>query len=217
MYFEIKGTVESVTNMHIGGNDDFSLIGGVDNPVIKEVMNGLPYIPGSSFKGVSRSCLAKIYNKGRVVKCRDDDDEKIIRLFGGSRLVDGRVPRGRLRFEDMFMSNEKELKEKGVAPTLVVVQNTIHPFTGVANPRQMECSTRGAEYDMTIGYEVQDESQTEEDFRIIKEMLKGVQRHGIGGGTSRSMGKIRIKDITVESMTEDGYELEEKLQKILEG
>jgi len=54
----IKGTIETLTGLHIGGSKSSLNIGGVDNNVIKTV-KGKPYIPGSSLKGKLRSLLAK--------------------------------------------------------------------------------------------------------------------------------------------------------------
>ena len=56
---EISGIVEAVTGIHIGGNDQFSAIGAVDAPVIRDILSDNPIIPGSSLKGKLRSLLAK--------------------------------------------------------------------------------------------------------------------------------------------------------------
>ncbi len=47
--------------MHIGGSDAGVKIGGIDNPVIKNPVTKLPYIPGSSLKGKIRSLLEAYY------------------------------------------------------------------------------------------------------------------------------------------------------------
>ena len=52
---EISGIVEAVTGIHIGGNDQFSAIGAIDSPVIRDKMSDNPIIPGSSLKGKFRS------------------------------------------------------------------------------------------------------------------------------------------------------------------
>ena len=60
---QISGQIEIMTGMHIGGSSQFSAIGAVDSPVIRDVTTSLPMIPGSSLKGKMRSLLAKKYNK----------------------------------------------------------------------------------------------------------------------------------------------------------
>ncbi|RLF57945.1 MAG: type III-A CRISPR-associated RAMP protein Csm3, partial [Thermoplasmata archaeon] len=49
----ITGKIETRTGLSIGGSRAGLEIGGVDNPVIKDV-EGKPYIPGSSLKGKMR-------------------------------------------------------------------------------------------------------------------------------------------------------------------
>ena len=39
------------SGLHIGGSPDELVIGGSDNPVIKNPVTGRPYIPGSSPQG----------------------------------------------------------------------------------------------------------------------------------------------------------------------
>lgn len=55
--FVITGILECVTGTRIGGTQEKFEIGGIDNPVIKDPLTGLPYIPGSSLKGKLRSLL----------------------------------------------------------------------------------------------------------------------------------------------------------------
>jgi CRISPR-associated protein Csm3 len=53
----IKFDLRTLTGLHIGGTTEGIEIGGLDNPVIKDPISGLPYIPGSSLKGKLRSVL----------------------------------------------------------------------------------------------------------------------------------------------------------------
>ena len=53
----LKGKINILTGLHIGGGDDTMKIGGIDNQVIKDPLTKLPYIPGSSLKGKMRSLL----------------------------------------------------------------------------------------------------------------------------------------------------------------
>lgn len=50
-----------LTGMHIGGSTEGFEIGGLDNPVIKDPISDVPYIPGSSLKGKMRSLLEWAY------------------------------------------------------------------------------------------------------------------------------------------------------------
>ena len=43
---QIKGTLVLKTGLHIGGGDTEMHIGGLDNQVVKNPLDGMPYIPG---------------------------------------------------------------------------------------------------------------------------------------------------------------------------
>ena len=53
----ITGQIVCETGLHIGGSTDSIEIGGSDNPVIRDSVTKLPFIPGSSLKGKLRSLL----------------------------------------------------------------------------------------------------------------------------------------------------------------
>ena len=52
----IKGEVEVITGLHIGGSNTSLSIGGMDNAVIRNPIDNRPYIPGSSLKGKCAHC-----------------------------------------------------------------------------------------------------------------------------------------------------------------
>ena len=96
---QITGVIEVVTGMHIGGNGSFAAIGAVDSPVIKDVVTRKPLLPGSSLKGKMRALLANQYNE-EIVKRHDDDNEKIVRLFGAAK--DNKPVPSRILISDMI-------------------------------------------------------------------------------------------------------------------
>ena len=68
---QIKGEIEILTGLHIGGGDDVMKIGGIDNPIIKDANTNHPYIPGSSIKGVFRTAiLYKLLQKRQDIKSK---------------------------------------------------------------------------------------------------------------------------------------------------
>lgn len=80
---EITGEIEVLTGMHIGGSAQFSAIGAIDSPVVRDVESDLPMIPGSSLKGKLRTLLARKYCEGLPQEPNKDPVE-ILRLFGSS-------------------------------------------------------------------------------------------------------------------------------------
>jgi len=56
--YDLRGRLITKTALHIGAGGSLAVVGS-DNPVVRDV-NGLPYIPGSSFKGSLRSLTEAI-------------------------------------------------------------------------------------------------------------------------------------------------------------
>lgn len=84
--FILKGKIECLTGLHIGGSKDKLEIGGVDSPVLRNPRTKEPYIPGSSLKGKLRHLLE--YSTGEITNPVDgilgsvSKSEPIVRLFG---------------------------------------------------------------------------------------------------------------------------------------
>ena len=208
---EISGIVEAVTGIHIGGNDQFSAIGAIDSPVIRDKMSDNPIIPGSSLKGKLRSLLARQYNTGMVKDC-NEDDVRIKRLFGSSKKDEkGRIHASRLIFSDLMLDNAKELKEIGVSVTEVKFENTINRLTAIANPRQIERAIRGTRYKLNIIYNLENEVEFEEDMKSLKDGMRLLEYDYIGGHGSRGYGKIRFEELEIKCVT--GQIADDKLEK----
>lgn len=197
---QITGTIELITGMHIGGNSGFSAIGAVDSPIIKDVRTNNPMIPGSSLKGKMRSLLAKKYNEAVVEP--DNDDERIINLFGSAR-KDHIVP-SRVLFSDMILENWEDLKKQGVSSrTEVKFENSIKRTTAVANPRQIERAIRGSKFPLDIIYEVKEIENIKKDMTLLKEGFELLQYDYIGGSGSRGYGKVKFYDLQADVVVGD--------------
>jgi len=196
---EIIGKITVVTGMHIGGSSQFSAIGAVDSPVIRDSASDLPMIPGSSLKGKMRTLLAKQYNT-TIVKNPDDDHDRLTRLFGSSK----KGKRGRLIFSDMTAENLQELKKVGISSTTEIkFENTINRISAVANPRQIERVIRGTEFGLRMIYDVEKAEDMEEDFRTICDGLKLLEYDYLGGHGTRGYGKIKFSDMDINVVAGD--------------
>ncbi len=205
---QITGKLEVVTGMHIGGSSAFAAIGAVDSPVIKDSRENLPMIPGSSLKGKMRTLLAKEYNETVAAK-PDEDNERIVRLFGSAKK--GNIKRSRVQIADMVMANADEFRQRGTQSlTEIKFENTINRLTAVANPRQIERVIRGSEFALDMIYEVEEESEIVEDLGMLAEGMKLLQYDYLGGHGSRGYGKVRFKDVQADTVV---GELDEKLQQ----
>ena len=199
----ITGGLEVLTGLHIGGSDAFSAIGAVDSPVVRNTLDRLPMIPGSSLKGKMRTLLARLYNE-KIANKPEEDDIKIIRLFGSSE-KDSKHKMGRLLFTDMWLSNEKDLRKRGAdSMTEVKFENTINRLTAEANPRQIERVIRGSEFDFYIIYEISEPlnnaDELLEDFTIISEGFRLLQYDYLGGHGSRGYGRVSFFNLAVKTV-----------------
>lgn len=216
MYGKLKitGKIELVTGLHIGGPSPFSAIGAVDSPIVKDVRNGNPVIPGSSLKGKLRTLLAKKYNESPATK-PDDDNPKLTSLFGSSKKGD--IKTGRLIFSDMTLANWEEMKKEGLtSKTEVKWENTISRSTAEANPRQIERAIRGSKFDLDIVYDVISKEEMIQDFEILKEGFKILQYDYLGGSGTRGYGKVKFTDLSVCLVVGDSSELTETVNKCQE-
>ena len=191
MYGKLKitGKIELVTGLHIGASNSFSAIGAVDSPIVKDVRNGNPVIPGSSLKGKLRTLLAKKYNE--AVAEPNEDNPKLTSLFGSSKK--GHIKAGRLIFSDMTLANWEDMKKEGLtSKTEVKWENTISRSTAVATPRQIERAI------------------------ILKEGFKILQYDYLGGSGTRGYGKVKFTDLSVCLVVGDSNELTETVNKCQE-
>lgn len=197
--FEITGKIELLTGMHIGGSSAFAAIGAVDSPVVRDTLSNEPMLPGSSLKGKLRALLAQQYNDGRCHKTHDEDDARILRLFGSAK-KEG-LTRSRLIFRDLFLSNMEELKADGLhSATEVKFENTINRLTSIANPRQIERAIRGCQFDLSIIYDphgAQSAEEMLEDLELLAEGIQLLQYDYLGGHGSRGYGKVKLSNIGI--------------------
>lgn len=217
---EITGKIKIMTGLHIGGSKEFSAIGAVDSPVMRDTYSNMPFIPGSSLKGKLRFLLQEKYGK----KARDektnhnDDDLRVKRLFGSSNdKKDEKSFKSRLYFSDSFISNEKDLNKMGIEQmTEVKFENTINRFTAIANPRQIERVIRGTEFDMSVIYNADSKEDLREDIKNLKEAFELLEYDYLGGNGSRGYGRVKIENLELNQVFGDleNQEIEE-LKKII--
>ena len=215
---QITGTMEVVTGTHIGGSSAFAAIGAVDSPVIRDAATNLPMIPGSSFKGKMRTLLARQYTNGMPGR-PDDDPENIIRLFGTSKKVNGKIPKGHILVSDMILANKDELYQSGIQNlTEIKFENTINRLTAVANPRQIERVIRGSKFPVDIVYEVDEENKILDDISLLAEGMKLLTYDYIGGSGSRGYGKVKFDNLAAKCVIGTvSSEMMDEVNQILKG
>ena len=168
-YVKIKGEIEALTGLHIGGTADSIDKGGIDNPVIKNPVTNVPYIPGSSLRGRMRSLLEKktakkLYPMTKDIWMELYKEEKdalgsqVCRVFGNS-ISKRSVPSVLIVRDALYTKNTLDHYMQGGKGGLPITEAkmeiavdriTAHPL-----PRTIERVPAGAKFDFEIIYKVQ--------------------------------------------------------------
>lgn len=206
----IKGEIECITGLHIGGSSDTIEIGGMDNPIVKHPITGFPYIPGSSIKGRKRSLLELKYGlfepRGDVHKYCGNKNCFICRIFGTSADSSSIGP-GRLLVRDASLtkSSVEELKklkrDKGLPYSEEKYENSINRVNARATPRPIERVPSGTTFDFEFVYRIFDiddlGSVDIDNMKYVKEGLKLIEANSLGGSGSRGSGKVKFNNIKI--------------------
>lgn len=201
---EIKGKITCITGLMIGGKEATAEIGGVDKPIIRNPLDGRPYIPGSSLKGKMRFLLEHDFNKvdsnGEPHSC-EDDNCKICLVFGRKADVnkkDGKLTIGRAVFRDAFLTDKsKERLDEYRRETGLDVErkmeNVINRKKGTADhPREIERVPAGIEFDFSISLRIFNDDEEKLIKDVIEKGIKLLEKDALGASGSRGYGKISI-------------------------
>lgn len=193
----IKGTITTLTGLHIGGSKSSLDIGGIDTAVIKDPL-GVPYIPGSSLKGKLRALLAASINGAPD---ESSDDESIKKLFGyaGSRTESGEVTR--LIVRDAHLDTEmfkRDFTDKGAILetqyTQEKAENKINRRAGKAeHPRSIERIPAGAVFNFELVLNNYSGEDPKQFIELIKQGFKLLEDDYLGGSGTRGYGKVKIE------------------------
>lgn len=224
----LTGQIRLLTGLHIGAGSEEMHIGGTDNPVIKNPLNGQPYIPGSSLKGKMRSLLewhlgVVGLTEGKPLGFKhiadvpnQADAKKLLKLFGGSpdpsndETLVAEIGPTRLAFWDCPLNEDwakREVSDKNRLFTETKMENMIDRIQGVAqHPRTTERVPAGAIFDFKLTLRVHnDEDLTD----MLFQGLKLVELTGLGGSLSRGYGKLAFEDLKL-----DGVDVQGKLAQV---
>ncbi len=218
----IYGKVECLTGLHIGGTGGGYEIGGMDNPVIRNPIDGFPYIPGSSLKGKMRALTEWAEGKvtdGKVYQGEGDKrDDALCLLFG--RAADRSLAVGptRLTVRDAFVDEEtrKRLEQledtQGLPKVEIKTEVNINRITSkpLSGPRQMERVPVGSKFNFAMlysSYRVDDLQVTDEALlTMLFRALRLVEDSALGGSGSRGSGQVRFHLAEPVIRTRSDYE-----------
>jgi CRISPR-associated protein Csm3 len=212
---KLTGALVLKSGLHIGAGDTEMRIGGSDNPVVKDPLTGLPYIPGSSLKGKIRSLLewrhglasvanGRPYSFKQLKEGNHPGGSDLLRLFGGAPdknvedLVEEIGPT-RLAFWDCPLNakwKETVLDKRNLNVTEAKSENSINRISGVAdNPRFTERVIAGAEFDFAVTLKVIGDENL---LPMLLVGLKLLELDSLGGSGSRGYGKVAFRDLTLD-------------------
>ena len=215
---QLTATLVLRTGLHIGAGDTEMRIGGTDNPVVKNPLDGQPYIPGSSLKGKIRSLLewqlglVNITTKGHpfsfqhLAKNDRPEARDLLRLFGGAPGGDvenlvSEIGPTRSAFCDCALNADwlGKARARNLLSVEAKSENSINRIAGVAeNPRFTERVIAGAEFDFRLSLKVID---GENLLPLLLRGLKLLEMDSLGGSGSRGYGKVALSELALDGQS----------------
>lgn len=178
---EIK--IEIITGLHIGIGSDRPEIGGIDNPIIKDPITKLPYIPGSTIKGKLRSLLeteSTNYNPDIIARAFGDDENSPTRFI----------------FRDVPLSeSDKKAFESGKIQTEAKTEIKIDRKTGTATRGALRVSERvpaQVVFEGEVLLRSFDDEEEKLHEAILKEAVELLNNDYLGGSGSRGYGSVSV-------------------------
>jgi CRISPR-associated protein Csm3 len=203
----ITGKIFADTGLMIGNSSAALEIGGTDKQIIRNPINKMPYIPGSSLKGKMRSLLEQkrgtVDEKGGPTQ---DPTTEAALLFGHikSKISEKQRP-SRLIVRDGEMTNSGKFKDTELLYTEIKAENTINRITAEANPRFFERVPKGAEFNLNMTLNIFEGDDETKQLGLIYECLRLVKDDYLGGGGSRGNGMVDFKITKIKRRSDEYY------------
>lgn len=220
----ITGDIRAITGLHIGGAPAGLAIGGLDNPVIRDLVTRQPYIPGSSLKGKMRSLSerARGFDLGddrqvqkigqiRIHVCKDPEEYArcdVCQVFGLPGEMEHSTPT-RLAVRDVFFdASSLAGAQTDFLSTEIKWEASIDRITSAALPRQIERVPAGAlfkGFEMVFSlYDLGNGIKAESNrLKTLVQAMQLLEDDYLGGLGSRGSGKICFENVSV-ALRRDG-------------
>ena len=230
----LKGTINALTGLHIGGNSGELDIGGIDKPVIRNAFNRQPYIPGSSLRGKMRGLLDRHFEKqlnqpiGRDVRvhgCKtpaEYSECQVCQVFGVAPQGElrGKTMPTRVIVRDTFLTPESlealDRADTDTDFTEIKTEVAIDRITSAATPRQQERVPAGAAFgpfQIVHSLYTQNENdrnnQLQDELQFFDTVLTGMELledDYLGGSGSRGSGQIVFEKLEMTFKPRQCYE-----------
>lgn len=200
------GVITLKTGLHIGGTNAALNIGGPDKFVVRNPINNVPYIPGSSLKGKMRALIEILHgcitvtNKGEV-KPSEDPNSISGSLFGVATGNQNNKP-SRLIVRDAELDiNACDFSNTDLPYTESKTEVAIDRVTAKANPRTFERVPAGAKFNLNMVLNVF-EGEDEQALRAtVRQAIRLLEDDYLGGHGSRGYGQVEINIESEEDKT----------------
>jgi len=209
-YADVRGTLVCLTGTRIGGGKDDIEIGGMDNPIIRNALTRLPYVPGSSLKGKLRSLLEYRYGRvettnGRPCGCAQTSCP-VCRLFGPHQRPQHSLGPSRLIFRDAPLTDEsterlRGLQEVGLDYAEVKTETSVDRRTQIAASGSLRTQERvpaGTAFQLAISVRIFDEDNEQQLLGWLNEALALLERDTLGGSGTRGYGQVKVEDLSLD-------------------
>jgi len=210
-HVQLTGAIRCVSGLRIGGSNDDLEIGTADMPIIRNPLDQVPYLPGSSLKGKLRA-LAE-YREGKVDLQRGEPHRcseigcMVCTLFGPHKSTNHQFGPSRLLVRDGQLTPASRtqlepLREAGLLYAEVKRENWIDRRTGVAGTgglRSVERVPAGSVFTLRISMRVFDGDDRGRNVSFLRTLVESLPREALGGSGSRGYGEVEIQDL------KDGY------------
>lgn len=188
------GTIVLKTGLHIGGTNANLNIGGPDKFVVRNPINNLPYIPGSSLKGKMRSLVELANGETNEGKPTSNIRHKAAALFGvAAEIADGHASRLIVRDAELITDDGTDFSHTDLLYTESKTEVSIDRITAKANPRTFERVPAGASFRLNMVlniFEGENETQLKE---TLYQAIRLLEDDYLGGNGSRGYGQVEIK------------------------
>lgn len=195
------GDIVLKTGLHIGGTNAALNIGGPDKFVVRNPLNNVPYIPGSSLKGKMRSLIELKYGTiSQKNTATNDPTTKAGKLFGTSpeNSQDKTKRPSRLIVRDCELITKDDHDSSynfdncDLPYTESKTEVSIDRVTAQANPRTFERVPAGAKFKLNMVLNIFDTDNEQELKSTLNEAIELLKDDYLGGQGSRGYGQIDI-------------------------
>ena len=187
-----SGTITLKTGLHIGGTNAALNIGGPDKFVVRNPINNVPYIPGSSLKGKMRA-LVEIYNgETNGGKPTNNPTHRAGALFGVSG-DNEQSHASRLIVRDAELDTDAcDFSNTDLPYTESKTEVAIDRVTAKANPRTFERVPAGAQFKLNMVLNIFEGEDEQGLKKTLEQAIALLQDDYLGGHGSRGYGQVAI-------------------------